>query len=124
MDDDKKIKIISESYTIEYRVKILFIEPSQKTSKEPVIDILTRKMTASFRKARLGTCYLGRHKCACGAISSDADHILPNGWKTNSLCVHYLAYHRDEIPEEQIAKVALLTDGEEEPTERELQPPE
>ena len=100
----------------------LYIEPSVNTSVEPVIDELTRKMTAAFRKGVAGTRYRGHHTCECGAHSDNTDYTLPNGECTNSLCVHYLAYHRAEVPEAQLRKVADLKCGEDDPNTKELAP--
>ena len=102
---------------------ILYIEPSPTTQSQPVIDELTRKMTAAYRQSMRGPAFRGIHTCACGAHSDNCEHILPNGVETNSLCMHYLAYHRDEIPAEQIDKVRQLTYGEAEPTAQELAAP-
>lgn len=99
---------------------ILYIEPSRATSGEPTIDALTRKMTAAFRLGKPGMSYRGWHQCACGAHSSNCDYSLPNGEMTNSLCVHYLAYHRSEVSELQLEKVNALNSGEAEPTQKEL----
>jgi hypothetical protein len=102
---------------------ILYIEPSFVASAEPVIDELTRKMTATFRKGQICQSSFGFHICICGARSSNSDYILPNGEMTNSLCVHYLAFHRTEVSEDQLRKVSLLNCGEEEPNDRELSAP-
>lgn len=102
---------------------ILYIEPSRLTSAEPVIDELTKKMTSAFRLALPGLGYRGWHTCACGAKSSNRDYKLPNGEMTNSLCVHYLAYHRDGVPKTQLEKISTFTTGETEPTTEELSSP-
>lgn len=116
---------------------LLFIEPENAPSEEPVIDVLTKKMTASFRKAKKGAIkdyskigheykfieddgWMGFHNCFCGAKSGGQDFLLPNGEMTNENCIHYLAYHRDEIPQEQIARVYSLDDGQEIPSSLEL----
>lgn len=103
---------------------ILYIEPRQlPATAEPLIDHLTRKMTAAWRRADAssrGPSSRGFHACVCDAASANYDATLNTGEQTNSLCIHYLAYHRDEVPAGQLAKVAMLTDGEEEPTRREL----
>jgi hypothetical protein len=39
----------------------------------------------------------------------------------NSLCVHYLSYHRDEVPLGQLQEVEHLPFGEVEPSEQELE---
>ncbi len=102
---------------------VLFIEPSAQISSEPVVDHLTRKMTAAFRLAEDVARFRGFHVCKCGVFSDNAEWRLPSGEETNSLAVHYLAYHRAEVPEEQLAKVEALTYGEAEPTEEELSRP-
>jgi hypothetical protein len=102
---------------------ILMVEPSSKTSIMPLIDELTRKMTAAWRKSRESTYgYRGFHICACSAISDNRDHWVGSGegLLTNSLCIHYLAFHRDDIPKEELDKVRALPYGEEEPNEKEL----
>ena len=40
--------------------------------------------------------------------------------RTNSLAIHYLAHHRDEVPPEELAKVAKLLADEVEPTHDEM----
>ena len=103
---------------------LLFIEPSSPASDKPVIDSLTRKMAASLRTARdPGYTSYGVHDCVCGASSTSHDFILSTGLTTNSLCVHYLAHHRDDVPSGELHKVAQLDDGETTPTDEELMPP-
>lgn len=102
---------------------ILMVEPSARTSTTPLIDELTRKMTAAWRRRRDSeVSYRGWHTCACGACSDNKDHYIGDGdgLLTNSLCVHYLAFHRDDISQEELDKVCALTLGEEEPGEEEL----
>lgn len=99
---------------------ILMVEPSVKTATTPIIDELTRKMTAAWRQRRDDEeGYRGFHTCACGAFSDNKDHWV-GGLLTNSLCLHYLAFHRDDLPQEELDKVRALDYGEEEPTEKEL----
>jgi hypothetical protein len=104
---------------------ILMVEPSGGGAKEPLVDELTRKMTAAGRKRRdAESGYRGVHRCACGACSSNRDHWVTRAdgseFLTNSLCIHYVAYHREELSEEELAKVLALTHGEMEPTQDEL----
>jgi len=99
---------------------ILYIEPSARTSDKPVIDELTRRMAAAYRLRTPGPGYRGFHICACGATSSNCDYTLSDGERTNSLCVHYLAFHRDEVSASQLEKVRQLNFGEVEPNEDEL----
>lgn len=102
---------------------ILMIEPSAKTSVQPVIDELTRKMTAAMRKATYSGGYRGVHECACGEMSGNKDLFLENGQMTNSLAVHYLAFHRDAVPASELDKVRALPNEEAEPNQEELSDP-
>ena len=102
---------------------LLYIEPSENVSEVPVIDAATRKMTAAFHRATPGIAYRGYHTCRCGANSSNCDYTLADGTQTNSLCIHYLALHRHEVPASQVQKVLSLTCGEEEPTQEQLNIP-
>lgn len=110
---------------------ILMIEPRHPASDAPIIDKLTRKMAAAFRKARKsdygyrGGKPTGRgfHGCICGATSDNHDYFIGEVI-TNSLCVHYLAFHRQDVSESELAKVAALPDEEVEPTEGELANPQ
>jgi|ERR1051326_1657939 hypothetical protein len=100
---------------------LLYIEPKDIRSATPLVDELTKRMTAALRKAKAGQCFMGFHTCNCGAHSSSCDFILPSGVQTNSLCIHYLAYHRPEVPRIELSKVLLNTTEEEAiPTEHEL----
>ena len=99
---------------------LLMIEPQRPASATPVIDEMTRKMTAAYRQSTPSQHgYRGVHVCKCGAMSDNRDHYV-NGVLTNSLAVHYLAHHRDEVPETELEKVRNLKFGEAEPTEQEL----
>lgn len=102
---------------------IMMIEPSGKTSIMPLVDELTRKMTAAWRCRRDSEYgYRGFHTCACGVWSDNKDHWIGDVL-TNSLCVHYLAFHRDSIPQEELDKVRALAFGEVKPSEEELSKP-
>lgn len=97
---------------------LLYLNPKQVGTREPVIDRATRRMTAAFRQAkkkRIGYC--GVHRCICDARSECYDYNLPNGMQTNSLCVHYLAHHRKEIPRSVLRFVQALEFGEADPTQ-------
>jgi hypothetical protein len=103
---------------------LLYIEPTQPASTEPVLDHLTRKMAAAFRKAMPSEWWQGVHECVCGAHSTNSDYRLPNGELTNSLCVHYVAHHRCEVPSDQLARIEALAFGEVKPTVEVLQGPD
>ncbi|MGH7304021.1 MAG: hypothetical protein ACRELZ_12065 [Candidatus Rokuibacteriota bacterium] len=82
---------------------------TDEPTDEPVIDELTMRMAAALRKATEPDYFqLGFHTCVCGAISEAQDALLANGWTTNTLCVHYLAYHRLEVPEADLGMVRAL----------------
>jgi len=84
---------------------LLFIEPSSAISKEPVIDDLTRKMATALKNGKVCENWMGVHTCACGANSTASNYNVENGLKTNSLAVHYLMWHRNEVPESELKKV-------------------
>ena len=110
---------------------LLFIEPKNPASAEPVVDDLTRRMAAALNDGvggtgmsqadfRPGGGWRGWHTCVCGACSSNQNYLLQDGQVTNSLCVHYLAFHRDEVPESELQKVRGLPSYEAEPTQQQL----
>jgi hypothetical protein len=89
-----------------------------------LIDELTMRMTAAYRQSKLPRyIFFGFHRCSCGAHSDNKDHFLPDGTKTNSLCIHYLAYHREQVPEADLLLVSQLACGVESPTSFELHGP-
>lgn len=104
---------------------LLFIEPVYP-ARPVVIDHLTRRMTAALRGAAddpLGRRYRGFHGCVCGMSSTNRDYYVEidgHRMKTNSLAIHYLACHRDEIPGIEMNKVYGLPWDEADPTPTEL----
>jgi len=111
---------------------LLFIEPKGSPSAEPLIDELTVKMAEGLRRSKAGVMvddrlvggsYRGVHTCRCGVTSSNTDHLLPNGEVTNSLAAHYLAWHREEVPQAQLDKVKGLPDSRIIPSAKELVTP-
>lgn len=108
---------------------LLYIEPTGR-SKNPVIDSLTKRMASAFRKSTPGVFIDGEivqaysagfHVCTCGAKSDNTEHILENQqFQVNSLCVHYLAWHRDSISQLELGKLTQLPNEEVEPTMTEL----
>ena len=99
------------------RKMLLYIEPSSPASEKPLIDAYTRKMVAAYRAGHQPAIMCcGFHWCICGTASMPYDTILPSGLLTNSLCVHDLAHHRDDVPPGELEKVADLDCGEAEPT--------
>ncbi len=106
---------------------ILMIEPSGSPSPTPIIDELTRNMTAIWRKRRDSDySFRGFHVCNCGAHSDNKEHWLGvDNLLTNSLCIHYLAFHRKDVPEVEQMKVSALASMmfDDEPNEQELNRP-
>lgn len=103
---------------------LLMIEPQSVPSREPLIDDLTRKVTAALRKAEGdGRYYKGHHICICGAGSGNQDLYTEAGLLTNSLAVHYVAHHRGQIPKEELVKISQLPEEYAEPNEWELATP-
>lgn len=121
---------------------LLYIEPSGKRSTNPVLDDITKKMTAALRRyvdtgvlsvycagseheSALFTADVvtkGSHRCACGhGWSSNYDYVLIDGSITNSMAIHYLAYHRNECPQEALDIIASLPYAGEDPDLEELQ---
>ncbi|HSX23388.1 MAG TPA: hypothetical protein VLE97_11495 [Gaiellaceae bacterium] len=98
---------------------LLFIEPELPRSAEPVVDEYTRRMAGAMRSASPQAAYRGIHHCRCGEASTNCDYVVRiaqrisgspwHGLLTNSLAVHYLAFHRDEVPPGELAKVLTLT---------------
>jgi hypothetical protein len=104
---------------------LLFIQPRLSPTDEPLIDDLTLRMTSALRRASTPDYrFCGVHVCLCGARSDSANRVLPSKAVTNTLCVHYLAYHRAEVPVAELNAVGLLSVGTESPTRAELGAPE
>lgn len=106
-------------------VSVLYIEPLHSAAVEPLIDSLTRRSAFALAHSRPGRGWGGAHRCTCGAHSTSTDHIFTGpcggGFVTHALLVHYLAYHRDEIPESELSSLAaLLPADESDPTPRML----
>jgi len=103
--------------------RLLMIVPATPAGPVPIIDDLTRRMTAAWRtQQNSGYGWRGSHVCICGVWSDSHDHYVGE-YLTNSLCVHYLAYHRDAVPLEEVEKVRALTCEEAHPSEAELKSP-
>lgn len=67
--------------------------------------------------------WMGVHTCSCGVNSKSNNYLILSGDIVNFLCVHYLAFHREEIPEWQIEVVKKMKLWEREtisPTDKEL----
>ncbi len=95
---------------------LLYVNAS-KPATDPLDDELTRGMqvlldeakqnTGFYHKAsstfREGVATKGWHTCICRATSTNVDYLISPNVATNSLCVHYLQCHRDEVSAEDMA---------------------
>ena len=88
-------------------ISLLMIEPTWPTKEEAVNDAYTAKMEMIMKKAKHGHPYKGMHICACGEVSTNYDLYIGK-YTTNSLAVHYLQYHRSEVPASEIEKLRKL----------------
>lgn len=97
--------------------ELLYIKPNNLESDTPCVDELTYKMAGSLLQSirdkqdtgsLTGRVYAGFHRCICGERSSSCDYQLGNDILTNSLSVHYLIWHRPEVPESELARVSEL----------------
>jgi hypothetical protein len=106
-------------------VFLLFIRSLRFPTDEPIIDELTMSLTSAWRRSpksdnwRLSTC-----DCICGAFSGSAARILPGGAVANALCLHYLAYHRAEVPAADLDAIRRMPIGAEVPARSEVEAPE
>lgn len=101
---------------------ILFIEP-RLNAETPIIDSITRRVTAAWRNRLTGSGrFRGVHTCTGqdGAVSDNAAEHLIGGFESNSLCIHYVACHRSEVPQAELDKIERLPLAEAEPTEFEI----
>lgn len=91
---------------------VLYIEPKY-IRKKPIIDDVTKKMLWLWHhKVETGLNNFGSHVCSCGISSDSCEHLLvsPDGtfFMTNSLCVHYVVFHRSEISKSEWKKINRL----------------
>jgi hypothetical protein len=112
-------------HRIDDSVFLLYIEPDKNEKSDvPVNDELTKIMEFALSKSikgtsnysdiklepnfRKGSGFKGFHRTDCGMISTNNDYLLENGMITNSLCVYYIQYYRDCIPDSEMKKVKKL----------------
>lgn len=104
------------------KYSLLFIEPKLAPEASPVIDEYTLKLAyqmAHFTK--IGVFYnggfspnistMGVHTCtgdSCSAQSNSYDILLPCGLPTNTLALHYVMYHRSEVPVSDLQKIESM----------------
>jgi hypothetical protein len=101
---------------------LLFFEPTGAPTA-PIVDHYTRRVTAAWRARVDGRDrFRGQHFCTgrgCTATSGNGTHKA-GGLETNSLCIHYVACHRSEVPAEELAKILALPTSEVDPTPGEM----
>lgn len=87
---------------------LLQIHPTSTRSERPVDDELTAKMKTLLDSAKIGTQWRGWHNCTgCNTIGGSSDLIV-GPYITNSLAVHYLRWHRGDVPYSEIEKLIQL----------------
>ena len=80
----------------------------------PAQAMIHDELTALAMKAMLlakpdpTTWCKGFHTCACGRHSDNRLWLFPNGVETNSLLLHYVAEHRDEVPDSELDKLKAI----------------
>lgn len=106
---------------------LLFIHPSGKPSDTPIFDSIFLKLYYALHVLQteigvcdeegfsLGTCTKGVHDCTgegCSSSSKSHDYKIHgtggNYLYTNSLSLHYLAYHREDVPQSELDKIQQI----------------
>lgn len=100
--EDSKSIVPTEDKYVTFLENLLKVSPTGASSYDDLSD-----MGGSFLK---GSEYKGFHRTACGEFSSNCEHLLPQGFITNSLAAFYLKWYRDSIPAIEMAKVTQLYD--------------
>lgn len=101
----------------------LMIEPVGAPSLLPLIDDVTRKVAGMLAEAsRSEYSYRGVHPCTgrgCSAASDSYDWFVDCGESaprvSNALAVHYVAYHRGEVPESDLLLITASSAAPREP---------
>lgn len=92
---------------------LMMIEPEHPRSLNPVDDELSKLARAAWAEAvgepDPGKWWRGTHGCVCGKSSDNRDYYV-RGLKTNSLLVHYVEYHREDVPQAELRKLGLFSD--------------
>lgn len=114
----------------QYTKKITGAFRSAKTGSSNYGNVARGRESDAFFKEDSGG-WRGIHICECGASSSNEEYAMPtlddasrvNDQQialTNSLCIHYVACHRDAVPVEMLERIMLLVADEADPTSAEL----
>jgi hypothetical protein len=102
---------------------LLYIEPKSAPSAIPMTDELTLKLSYQMMNSKQtgvvnakgtfipGIKTMGVHKCTsktCNNESLSYDILLPCGLATNTLALHYLMYHRNEVSPGDLKKISEM----------------
>lgn len=91
---------------------ILYIEPAQPPSKEPVTDWFTAKVRKLERQSERVDHIRGIYFCKCGYAGGNFTLKLPNGAFMSCLAEHYVTRHRSEVPDsERLKIVEMMTES-------------
>lgn len=97
---------------------LLFIEPKLPPVEaiEAIVDEYVDIMRDLLEQAYVPSSirwYRGVHTCTgcTGIHSTPYNLILPHGFITNSLAVHYLIFHRKEVPSRDLGIINRLARG-------------
>ena len=86
---------------------LLMMEPTKLRSEHPVEDRASALALLAWERARIGPAYRGVHTCICG-VTSDNVAWTVDGLRTNSLLVHYVRWHREEVGPEDLVKLEKI----------------
>jgi len=111
-------------------IPTLFLSgPVRPPSTSPYLDRLTLRVTAAWRSRTQETAATrgSVQVCTCGALPVAGETYIIGSKNTrlrvDALCVHRVAYHRDELTPHQFDLLVRLGKTEELPTEEELRDP-
>lgn len=89
--------------------QLLDIRPQRRGREQGVRDRLVWKLEMALSRARPAARQTGGYRrCACGEVARPTALVLPGGLHTNELALHYLEFHRSEVPEAELEKLRAL----------------
>ncbi len=86
----------------------MMIEPKLAVIEQEVNDEITQQVEEIMKTVKEIAWTKGLHFCNCGVHSGNAIlEVTINGkqYETNSLALHYIKYHRSEVPQSEIDKI-------------------
>lgn len=98
------MKNLSDKYLLMIHVKKKYSE-----TKPTKYNRYVRRLSRLLRSSTEGKHYKGFFTCCCGKRSDNCDIILKGGVITNSLAMHYLLHHYDEVPKTELEKISKLS---------------